>query len=201
MMLDAQPDITVVGEASTGRQVLAAMSRDDPDVVVMDIRMPDLDGLEATRRLTAAGSRAAVLVLTTFDLDQYVYDALRVGAAGFLLKDGTSEQLAHAVRTVAAGDAMLAPAVTRRLIADFCSRPRRFHADGQPGGLTERELGVVRELARGCSNGEIARQLYLSEATVKSHIARILAKLHLRDRVQVVIYAYEHGLVDNAPTD
>jgi DNA-binding NarL/FixJ family response regulator len=195
MMLDAQDDIEVVGEAANGKQVLGRIGDCDPDVVVMDIQMPEMDGIEATQRLVSSGARAAVLVLTTFDLDEYVYRALAAGASAFLLKDGTSEQLATAVRTVAAGQAMLAPAITRRLIADYCRRPRSPEDGGPPTGLSERELEVVRELAQGRSNAEIARSMYLSEATVKSHIARVLTKLGLRDRVQIVIYAYEHGLV------
>jgi DNA-binding NarL/FixJ family response regulator len=195
MMLEAQGDIEVVGEAANGKQVLTRITESDPDVVVMDIQMPEMDGIETTRRLASAGARACVLVLTTFDLDEYVYQALVAGASGFLLKDGTSEQLATAVRTVAAGQAMLGPAITRRLIADYCSRPRHQQPGGPPAGLTERELDVIKELAQGHSNAEIAQRMYLSEATVKSHIARILTKLDLRDRVQIVIYAYEHGLV------
>jgi DNA-binding NarL/FixJ family response regulator len=194
MMLDAQADIEVVGEAASGKEVLGQIRDCDPDVVVMDIQMPEMDGIETTQRLVSAGSRAAVLVLTTFDLDEYVYRALAAGASGFLLKDGTSEQLATAVRTVAAGQAMLAPVITRRLIADYC-RPRPPEAGGAPTVLSDRELDVVRELAQGRSNAEIAQRMFLSEATVKSHIARILTKLGLRDRVQIVIYAYEHGLV------
>ncbi len=200
MMLDAQDDIEVIGEASTGHEVLGLCRSTDPDVVVMDIRMPGMDGIEATQRLVTSGSRAAVLVLTTFDLDEYVYQALRAGASGFLLKDGTSRQLATAVRTVAGGDTLLAPAITRRLIADYCSRPRPPDRGGPPTELTDRELAVVRQLAQGKSNAEIAGSLFLSEATVKSHIAHTLAKLDLRDRVQIVIYAYEHGLVHHTDT-
>ena len=200
MMLDAQGDIEVVAEAATGKEVLVRIREADPDVVVMDIQMPDMDGIETTRRLVSAGCGAAVLILTTFDLDEYVYQALRAGASGFLLKDGTSDQLADAVRTVAAGQAMLAPVITRRLIADYCSRPRHPDAGGPPTGLSERELEVVRQLAQGRSNAEIAKALFLSEATVKSHVARTLTKLGLRDRLQIVIYAFEHGLTDG-PTN
>jgi DNA-binding NarL/FixJ family response regulator len=194
MMLEAAPDFVVVGEAGNGREVLAQTPTLDPDVVVMDIRMPELDGIETTARLARAGARARVLVLTTFDLDEYVYRALRAGAAGFMLKDATREHLVAAVRTVTAGETILAPAITRRLIEDYCRRPAPDGA-ASASTLSARELEVVRALASGKSNSEIAAQLFLGEATVKSHIARVLAKLGLRDRVQVVIYAYENGLV------
>jgi DNA-binding NarL/FixJ family response regulator len=169
----------------------------------MDVRMPQMNGIEATSRLVQAGSRARILMLTTFDLDEYVYHALKAGASGFLLKDASRERLTGAVRAVRAGETLLAPAVTRRLIEDFCRGP----APGVPaaeaaGQLSERELGVVRLVAQGLSNAEIAAALFLSEATVKSHVARVLAKLGLRDRVQVAVYAYEHGIVRpgrNAP--
>ena len=196
MMLDAEADLTVVGEAADGNQALAAARTCDPDVLLMDVRMPELDGIEATRRLVAAGGRARVLVLTTFDLDEYVYQAMKAGASGFLLKDATREQLAAAVRTIAAGDSLLAPAITRRMIEDFCKRPPP--TAGLPESvahLSERELEVLRLLARGLSNAEIAADLYLSETTVKSHVARILAKLNLRDRVQTVVFAYETGVI------
>ncbi|HEY7690792.1 MAG TPA: response regulator transcription factor [Gaiellaceae bacterium] len=196
MMIDAEPDLAVVGEAVNGIQALAAARAHDPDVLVMDIRMPEVDGIEATRRLVSAGGRARVLVLTTFDLDEYVYEAMRAGASGFLLKDATREQLAAAIRTVAGGDTLLAPAITRRLIEDFCERPPP--SVGIPDAvshLSERELEVLRLLARGLSNAEIAAQLYLGETTVKSHVARILAKLGLRDRLQTVVFAYEQGVV------
>jgi DNA-binding NarL/FixJ family response regulator len=196
MMLDAEADLTVVGEAGNGNQALTAARTHDPDVLLMDIRMPELDGIEATRRLVAADGRARVLVLTTFDLDEYVYQAMKAGASGFLLKDANREQLATAVRTVAAGDSLLAPAITRRLIEDFCKRPPP--TAGLPDAvahLSERELEVLRLLARGLSNAEIAANLYLSDTTVKSHVARILAKLNLRDRVQTVVFAYETGVI------
>jgi DNA-binding NarL/FixJ family response regulator len=162
----------------------------------MDVRMPQTNGIEATARLVQGGCRARILMLTTFNLDEYVYQALKAGASGFLLKDASREQLTGAVRAVAAGETLLAPAITRRLIEDFCRGP----APGAPAtdaarSLSERELGVVRLVAQGLSNAEIAARLYLSEATVKSHIARILAKLNLRDRVQIAVYAYEHGIV------
>ena len=195
MMLDAEPDLQVVGEAADGRQALAQARQLDPDLLLMDVRMPELDGIEATRRLIDSGSRARVLVLTTFDLDEYVYRALKAGASGFLLKDASREQLTGAIRTVAAGEALLAPAITRRLIEDFCRRPQPGALPDSAAALSERELEVLRLLARGLSNPEIAMQLYLSDATVKSHVARILQKLDLRDRAQVIVYAYESGLI------
>ena len=197
MLLEAEPDLTVAGEAGTGSEALAQARQLDPDVILMDVRMPRMNGIEATTRLVQAGSRARILMLTTFDLDEYVYHALKAGASGFLLKDASREQLTGAVRAAAAGETLLAPAITRRLIEDFCQGP----APGVPvpdaaaGQLSERELGVVRLVAQGLSNAEIAAGLFLSEATVKSHVARILAKLGLRDRVQVTVYAYERGIV------
>ena len=196
MMLAAEPDIEVVGEAADGKQALELVRRLVPDVALMDVRMPELNGIEATRRLAAAGSPVRVLVLTTFDLDEYVYEAMRAGASGFLLKDARREQLAAAIRTVVEGETLIGPAVTRRLVEDFCRRPPP--TTGVPAaaeGLSERELEVVRAVARGLSNAEIAGELYLGEATVKSHVASILAKLDLRDRVQIVVFAYESGLV------
>ena len=196
MLLEAEPDLAVAGEAGDGGQALAQARLLDPDVILMDVRMPGMNGIEATSRLVQAGCRARILMLTTFNLDEYVYHALKAGASGFLLKDASRDQLTGAVRAVAVGETLLAPSITRRLIEDFCRGP----APGSPvagaaGGLSERELGVVRLVAQGLSNAEIAARLYLSEATVKSHIARILAKLGLRDRVQVAVYAYEHGIV------
>jgi DNA-binding NarL/FixJ family response regulator len=196
MLLEAEPDLAVAGEAADGGQALAQARLLDPDVILMDVRMPGMNGIEATTRLVQAGSRARILMLTTFNLDQYVYHALKAGASGFLLKHASRDQLTGGVRVVAAGETLLAPAITRRLIEDFCNGP----APGTPvagaaGGLSERELGVVRLVAQGLSNAEIAARLYLSEATVKSHIVRILAKLSLRDRVQIAVYAYEHGIV------
>jgi DNA-binding NarL/FixJ family response regulator len=195
MMLAAEPDIEVAAEAGDGLEALDRARSHDPDVLLMDIRMPKLDGLEATARLVASRARTRVLVLTTFDLDEYVYRAMKAGASGFLLKDSSREQLAGAVRTVAAGDALLAPAITRRLIEDFCRRPPPS-AGLHPavGELSARELEVFRMIARGLSNAEIAGELFLSEATVKSHVARILSKLGLRDRVQAVVLAYESGI-------
>jgi DNA-binding NarL/FixJ family response regulator len=195
MILDAEPDLEVVGEAADGKQALEQARRLDPELLLMDVRMPELDGIEATRRLAQTGSRARVLMLTTFDLDEYVYRALKAGASGFLLKDASREQLTTAVRTVAAGEALLAPAVTRRLIEDFCRRPEPGALPPEAETLSERELDVLRLIARGRSNSEIAAQLYLSDATVKCHVARILQKLNLRDRTQVIVYAYETGLV------
>jgi DNA-binding NarL/FixJ family response regulator len=196
MLLEAEPDMSVAGEAGDGNQALAQARRLDPDVILMDVRMPEMNGIEATTRLVEGGSRARILMLTTFNLDEYVYHALKAGASGFLLKDAHREQLASAVRASAAGETLLAPAITRRLIEDFCHGPAPGAAATTTAGrLTERELGVVRLVAQGLSNIEIAGKLYLSEATVKSHIARILAKLGLRDRVQVAVFAYENGIV------
>jgi DNA-binding NarL/FixJ family response regulator len=196
LMLDAEPDIDVVAEARNGIEALAQTRRHDPDVVLMDVRMPDLDGIEATTRLARTGARARVLVLTTFDLDEYVYRALKAGASGFLLKDATREQLTTAVRTVSTGTALLAPAVVARLVDEFCRIPPRDEALRQAAErLSGRELDVLRLVAAGLSNAEIAARLYLGEATVKSHVARVLAKLGLRDRVQMVAYAYESGIL------
>jgi len=196
MMLEAEGDIEVVAEAGDGNEALAATRAHDPDVLLMDVRMPVLDGLEATARLVQAGARARILVLTTFDLDEYVYRAMKGGASGFLLKDATREQLAAAVRTVAAGDSLLAPAITQRLIEDFCRRPPPSATlPGVAKDLSPRELDVLRLVAEGLSNAEIAETLVLSEATVKSHVARMLSKLELRDRVQAVVLAYESGIV------
>jgi DNA-binding NarL/FixJ family response regulator len=196
MMVEAEGDIRVVGDARNGVEAIAQTKRLDPDVVLVDVRMPELDGIEATRRIAASGSRARILVLTTFDLDEYVYAAMKAGASGFLLKDARREQLVTAIRTVAAGDSLLAPSITRRLIEDFCARPAPGTAvPAEVQSLSERELDVFRLMARGLSNAEIAADLFISETTVKSHVARILAKLNLRDRVQSVVFAYEAGLV------
>jgi len=192
MILDAEPDIEVVGEAEDGRDALEAVRKLRPDVVLMDIRMPELDGLEATAWLLREPSPPRVLMLTTFDRNEYVYSALRTGASGFLLKSAPPDRLVDAVRTVAAGESLLAPEITRRLIEDFVSRPA---VAAPPPELTEREVEVLRALARGRSNGEIAGELFLSEATVKTYVARIFQKLDLRDRAQAVVYAYETGLV------
>jgi DNA-binding NarL/FixJ family response regulator len=194
-MLNAQPDIRVVGEAQDGAAAVSEAIRLQPNIVVMDIRMPRLDGIEATRRLVALGPGAPhVLVLTTFDLDEYVYEALRAGAGGFALKDASPTQLAEAVRTVAAGEALLAPAVTRRLIERYTRVPTPETARRERfGDLTDRELEVLQLLTRGLSNAEIGEQLFLSEATVKTHVTHLLAKLGVRDRVQAVVFAYETG--------
>ena len=197
MILDAEPDIEVVGEAENGGEAVTLARSLQPDVVLMDIRMPEMDGIEATRRVVAPGDGAAprVLMLTTFDLDEYVYEALRAGASGFLLKDVPAEQLAAGVRMVAAGDALLAPSITRRLIEEFVAAPA---AAAPPPGLDEltpRELEVFKLVARGLSNAEIAEQLIVGETTVKTHVTRLLMKLGLRDRVQAVVLAYEFGVV------
>lgn len=196
-ILDAQPDLEVVGEAADGAEAVAVTRRVQPDVALLDIRMPVLDGIEATRRLAGAGvtDPVAVLVMTTFDLDDYVYEALRAGASGFLLKDVTREELVVAVRQVARGDALLAPSVTRRLIESFTRRPPNLGPDPTLAGLTPREDEVFRLLARGLTNAEIAADLFLGEATVKSHVAHVLMKLGVRDRVHAVIRAYEAGVV------
>jgi DNA-binding NarL/FixJ family response regulator len=194
MILDAQEHIEVVGEAIDGDDAVRQFERVAPDVVVMDVRMPRTDGIEATRRLTALDRSARVLILTTFDLDEYVYEALRAGASGFLLKDRPSEELVAAVRVVAAGDALLAPSVTRRLIEEFAKRSPVI-SDAALGELTDREREVLVLMARGLSNAEIARSLFVAETTVKTHVGRVLQKLRLRDRAQAVVLAYESGLV------
>ncbi|MDG4820722.1 response regulator transcription factor [Asanoa sp. WMMD1127] len=194
LILDAQPDITVVGEAADGAEAIAAAERLRPDVVLMDVRMPHVDGIAATAAICAA-SDTRVLVLTTFDLDEYVYDALRAGASGFLLKDMRRDDLVSAVRVVAGGEALLAPTVTRRLIADVVSRAAPPRADGRLAALTGRETETLKAVARGLSNAEIAGELYVTEHTVKTHVSNLLTKLGLRDRVQAVVLAYETGLV------
>jgi DNA-binding NarL/FixJ family response regulator len=199
-LLNAQDGMRVVGEATNGEDAVRACRELRPDLILMDVRMPVMDGLEATRRVmsppSGAGWRPRVLMLTTFDLDDYVYEALRAGASGFLLKDATADDLVAAVRIVAAGEALLAPTVTRRLIEEFARQPRRDRPrPDQLAGLTARELEVARLIARGLSNGEIADTLVLAEQTVKTHVGRILAKLNLRDRAQVVVAAYESGLI------
>ena len=196
MILDAQQDIEVVGEACDGREALARARELTPDVVLMDIRMPELDGLEATRRLLMDDGTCRVLILTTFDLDEYVYAAMKAGASGFLIKDVRPEQLADAVRVVTTGEALLAPVITRRLIEQFVSRPAPSPgAPQQLDELSERELEVLQLIARGQSNDEIALELFVTRATVKTHVTHILTKLRLRDRVQAVVLAYECGLV------
>ena len=195
MILDAQDDLEVVGEAIDGADAVRAFERLHPDVVVMDVRMPTMDGIEATRRITALDAAARVLILTTFDLDEYVYEALRAGASGFLLKDRPPEELVAAVRVVAAGEALLAPSVTRRLIAEFASRPAQTAQSEGLDELTEREREVLVLMAQGASNAEIARRLFVAETTVKTHVGHVLQKLGLRDRAQAVVLAYESGLV------
>jgi DNA-binding NarL/FixJ family response regulator len=195
VVLDAEPDLEVVGEASDGLTAYDAVQALRPDVVLMDIRMPNLDGIEATRRIAASDGSPRVLILTTFDLDDYVYEALRAGASGFLLKDARVDELRHAVRTVAAGDALLSPAITRRLIESYTRRPPSTMHPGQLAELTPRELDVLRLVARGFSNADIARELVVGDATVKTHVARIFSKLDLHDRAQAVVLAYECGLV------
>jgi DNA-binding NarL/FixJ family response regulator len=197
LILESQPDIEVVGEAADGQEALTLCRELLPDVVLMDVRMPGMDGLEATRHLLASDQGPRVLMLTTFDLDQYVYDAMRAGASGFLLKDVRPEQLAQAVREAAAGETLLAPTITERLVQQFVKRPRPGTTRPQAlETLTERELAVFTLMARGRSNGEIAAKLFLSETTVKSHVTHLFGKLGLRDRAQAVIVAYESGLIE-----
>jgi len=195
VILEAEPDLEVIGEAGDGREAIEAAETLRPDVVLMDIRMPNLDGIDATRRLVQGEQPPRVLILTTFDLDEYVYDALRAGASGFLLKDAAAEELLHAIRVIAAGEALLSPSITRRLIEDYARRPPACEQPAALAELTPRELEVLRLVARGFSNGEIARQLFIGDATVKTHVARIFAKLDLHDRAQAVVLAYESGLV------
>jgi DNA-binding NarL/FixJ family response regulator len=188
--------LEVVGEAADGAEAVELARSTDPDVVLMDVRMPRMDGIEATRRLGALAQPPRVLILTTFDVDEYVYEAMRAGAAGFLLKDTAPARLADGVRTVAAGEALLAPTVTRRLIEHYVRRPAPAEQGERFADLTARELDILRHVARGLSNREIAGLLFLSEATVKTHVTRILGKLGLRGRVQAVVLAYESGLVE-----
>ena len=197
MILDAEPDIEVTGEASDGVEAVEAVRVQRPNVILMDVRMPNMDGLEATRRIVDndGDDPIRVIILTTFDLDEYVYDALRGGASGFLLKDAPPEELVHAVRVVARGDALLAPSVTRRLIEEIGRRPARTATPASLESLTQRELEVLQLVARGLSNQEIADEIFVSETTVKTHVGRVLMKLGLRDRVQAVVLAYESGVV------
>ena len=196
LILELTDDIEVIGEAADGGDAVRLAKELQPDVVLMDVRMPELDGIEATRRLQLAGVDARVLVLTTFDLDEYVYAAMRAGASGFLLKDAPRDQLVTAVRTVARGETLLAPAVTKRLIERFIERPAPSEATPSIAELSPRELEVLQLVARGLSNAEIADELIIGEATVKTHVARVLRKLDLRDRVQAVVLAYESGVVE-----
>ena len=198
MLLAGEPDIEVVAEAENGLEAVRKAARFDPTVVLMDIRMPELDGLEATRRIIAADPGARILVLTTFDLDEYVYEALRAGASGFVLKDDPPEQLIAAVRTVAAGDALLSPAVTKRVIRQF-TRTQRPSPPPALDELTARERDIFRLIAGGLSNAEIAEELFIGETTVKTHITHIFQKLDLRDRVQAVVLAYQTGIFETAP--
>ena len=199
VLLRSDPGIEVVGEAANGREAVALAERERPDVILMDIRMPEVDGLEATRQITAAERTEScrVLILTTFDLDEYVFEALRAGASGFLLKDTLPDKLLAAVRVVADGDALLAPSITRRLIEEFAHQPAAATAPVNPGIalLTEREHEVLVAVARGCSNAEIAETLFMSPATAKTHVSRLLTKLAVRDRAQLVVVAYESGVV------
>jgi DNA-binding NarL/FixJ family response regulator len=195
LLLTGEDDIQVVAEASNGLEAVDKAARFDPTVILMDIRMPELDGLEATRRILAADNEARILILTTFDLDEYVYEALRAGASGFVLKDDPPEQLISAVRTVASGDALLSPAITKRVIKEFTSVPR--HAPPKAlDDLSAREREVFRLIARGLSNAEIGQQLYIGDTTVKTHVTHILQKLNLRDRVQAVVLAYQTGIFE-----
>ena len=193
MLLEAEPDLQVAGEAGDGAEAVSAARQLDPDVILMDVRMPRIDGIQATARLTRSGCQARILMLTTYDLDDYVYRAMKAGACGFLLKDASREQLAEGIRTVSAGHMLLAPSIIQRFI-DAAGDPAPA-ADSARVHLSERELDVIRLIAQGLSNAEIAASLYLSEATIKSHITRILARLGLRDRVQIAVYAYENGIV------
>jgi DNA-binding NarL/FixJ family response regulator len=205
MILESEPEIEIVGEAEDGLQAVDAARELTPDVILMDIRMPNLDGLEATRRiLEGTGEAARILMLTTFDLDEYVYEALRAGASGFMLKDTPPEQLVAAIHVVASGDALLSPAITKRVIEEFIRRPPSSIAttpSPRVADLTARELEVLGFMARGLSNAEIAKDLFVSETTVKTHVARILMKLGLRDRVQAVVFAYETGIVQPGATE
>ena len=199
LILGSEPDIDVIGDAADGQEGIELGRRLRPDVVLMDIRMPKVDGIEATRRLTGASRATKVVILTTYDLDEYVFDALRAGASGFILKDAPADQLVNAVRVAAGGDALLAPSVTRRLVEEFARRKPR--ADVPLADLTARELEVLKLMARAMSNAEIAERLVVSEGTVKTHVARILDKLECRDRVQAVVAAYESGLVQPGIAD
>lgn len=195
MILEAEPDISVIAEAEDGAAGVRVARRERPDVVLMDVRMPEMDGIEATRQITGDLKDSRVIVLTTFDLDDYVYGALRAGASGFLLKDAPPDDLIAAIRVVAAGDALIAPSITKRLIAEFAGRPEENARSKDLAVLTDREMEVFEEMARGLSNSEIAEKLFVSETTVKTHVSHIFTKLELRDRVQAVVVAYESGLI------
>jgi DNA-binding NarL/FixJ family response regulator len=198
MLLADEQDIEVVAEAENGREAVEKTARFNPGVILMDIRMPELDGLQATRRILADDNGARILILTTFDLDEYVYEALSAGASGFVLKDDSPEQLLAAIRTVAAGDALLSPTVTKKVIKQFARLPRP-DPPKELDELSERERDVFRLMARGLSNGEIAQELFISETTVKTHVTHVLQKLHLRDRVQAVVLAYRTGIFEAEP--
>ena len=198
MLLADEQDIEVVAEAENGREAVEKTARFNPDVILMDIRMPELDGLEATRRILAEDNGARILILTTFDLDEYVYEALSAGASGFVLKDDSPEQLLAAIRTVAAGDALLSPTVTKKVIKQFARHPRPAPPK-ELGELSERERDVFRLMAEGMSNSEIGQALFISETTVKTHVTHILQKLNLRDRVQAVVLAYQTGVFEETP--
>jgi DNA-binding NarL/FixJ family response regulator len=202
MIIDAEDDMVVVGEAADGRAAVAVARAEKPDVILMDVRMPTMDGIEATRQILREEipTETRILILTTFDIDEHVYDALRAGASGFLLKDVPPEDLVRAIRVVADGEALLAPSVTRRLIAEFAARPSSPHRGDAVSELTPREAEVLEHVARGLSNAEIAAGLHVEETTVKTHVSRILSKLGLRDRVQAVVFAYESGLVQPGGT-
>ncbi|GIM91366.1 response regulator [Paractinoplanes toevensis] len=196
MLLDGTPGMTVVGEASNGSEAVRMAGQARPDVVLMDVRMPGMDGIEATRRITAAGDRTHVLILTTFDLDEYVYAGLRAGASGFLLKDARPEELIAGIRAVAGGDSVVAPSLTRKLMDAFVDRPDAAPAaDPRLAALSEREREVLVEIGHGATNTEIAERFTLTESTVKKHVGRVLAKIGARDRIQAVIFAYDNGLV------
>jgi DNA-binding NarL/FixJ family response regulator len=197
MILESRPELEVVGEAEDGFEAIEATRRLLPDVILMDVRMPNLDGVEATRRLVSRGTESRILILTTFDLDEYVYEAIRAGASGFLLKDVRPQELVDAIHVVAKGDALLAPSITRRLLDRFAEQAPQDQAKPPPQleSLTERELEVLKLVAKGLSNAELAEKLFLSETTVKTHVSSVLRKLGLRDRVQAVVVAYEAGLV------
>ena len=199
MLLADEQDIEVVAEAENGREAVEKSARFNPSVILMDIRMPELDGLEATRRILAEDDNARVLILTTFDLDEYVYEALSAGASGFVLKDDSPEQLLAAIRTVAAGDALISPTITKKVIKQFARLPRP-DPPKELDELSERERDVFRLMARGLSNGEIGQELYISETTVKTHVTHVLQKLGLRDRVQAVVLAYRTGVFEETPT-
>lgn len=201
-MLDAEPDLEIVGEAASGREAVELAKLKRPDVVLMDVRMPGMDGIAATERIVDQGLPSRVLVVTTFDLDDHVYAALRAGASGFLLKDTDPDRLADAVRTVASGDALLSPRVTRRLVEHYVARPTPSAAAVERlAALTEREHEVLLQVARGLANAQIAERIHLSEATVKTHVTRMLAKLELRSRTQAVVFAYESGLIQAGEAD